>query len=135
MIGICVAHTITVRGMFGDRTIDCWQFGDWAVHRQVDNPSLWAITFIPQGLSLPFAWASFRFRRDAIAAMTAIGRLKNSWRQATQADFDAAMRRRLMAICTSRGAIDGGLQVGQRMDHGRFGIGSAMNDLTRETLI
>lgn len=120
---LCEPAIITVRAAFGERAVAGWRLGDWAVHRQIDDPSRWAITWLPQGLSLPLAWASFVSRHQALAAMADIVRMKNRWDDIGQQDFTAALKFRLQRVCRRHGAVDGPLQATQPLDGPRTGFG------------
>lgn len=106
----------TVRGLFGDSVALGWKCGDWVVHEQLADPTLWCITHLPLGLSLPLVWASFTRSADAVAAMVEVARLRNSWARVTQEDFTSQLREQLVAICQKHHAVEGPVQFIQHAE-------------------
>lgn len=108
--------------MLGDSVALGWRYGDWAAHRQLADPTLWCITHLPLGLSLPLAWASFTCSGDATAAMIKVARLKNSWARVTQEDFTSQLREQICAICQQHRAVEGPVQWAQDADKTVLGV-------------
>lgn len=102
---------ITLHGAFKTRRVFAWQFGEWAVHRQGEGRTLYAISLIRTGLSLPFVWASFTSSRKAMAAASEIARLRNDWHLVDQTSFTKELEAQLRAICRRHGAVEGPIQI------------------------
>lgn len=106
--------TVKVRGLMGEIDVRAVIVGDWAVHRQVDSPDLWGITLIHTGMSLPFAWASFRSQRDAASLARHLMRMRNSWAVIDQDEL-ARDGPRIRKACARRGAVEGPVQLRMRI--------------------
>jgi hypothetical protein len=105
--GFITWRTIALRGLFGEREVEACCFGDWAVHASLDVPDRYVLTLLPIGLCLPPDWCWFARPRDALRAMVAIARLKNSWAIVQQVDLTVALGQRLRAICAACGSERG----------------------------
>ena len=118
---LCTSCRVTVRGLFGESLVPAWRLGDWAAHRQIDVPSLFCLTLLPIGLSLPFAWASFSSLGQAVGAMREIVRLRNDWHLVEQRDFTRALGEQLKQICARYSAVEGAIQWACAADVGVAG--------------
>jgi hypothetical protein len=117
-----IHRVITIRGLLRDVNVAALCIGDWGVHRQLDNPSLFAITLLPLGHSLPYTWASFKNPQAAISAMRMIARLRNSWSRVTREDFTRELKDQLQAICLRHGAVEGPAQWALNCDKNLLGL-------------
>jgi hypothetical protein len=115
--------TVAITQGFGRKVshVEAHCFGDWAVHRHIDDPALWVITLLPLGMNLPPDWCSFLSEEQAVGAMVDIARLKNSWAVVTQADLSLAMKAQMQEIAAKHGAAEGPLGMAAKADHNRFG--------------
>lgn len=106
-LSLIARRSITLRGLFGDREVKALCFGDWAVHASVDVPDRYVLTLLPIGLCLPPDWCWFAKPREALRAMLAIARLRNSWSRVRQEDLTLALAAQLRAICEACGSERG----------------------------
>lgn len=118
---VCRQAVIKVEGLAGLADVKAWRHGDWAVHRQIAEPMLWCITFVPLGRTLPLVWASFDGCGRAVGAMVEIARLRNDWSRVTQADLTPVLGARLQEVCRRHGAVEGPVQVALDADVGLAG--------------
>lgn len=122
---LCERRRITVRGLRGDSVVEAWCLGDWAAHRQIDEPDHWCLTLLPIGLSLPFVWASFPTLGRAVRAMRDIVRVRNDWHRVGQPDLTADLGGQIKAICARHGAVHGAVQAKWPADVNLLGLQSA----------
>lgn len=117
------SREITIAQGFGHGVthVEAKCFGDWATHEHLDVPGLWVLTLLPLGMNLPPDWCSFPSEGHAIAAMTDVARLRNSWAVVTQADFTPELGKRLKEIAAKHGAVEGPLGIAVEADRNRLG--------------
>lgn len=96
-------------------------FGDWGVHRHLDNPQHWIITMLPSGMSVPPDFCTFLDPCKAFAAAKAFQRLRNDWHIIRQENLTLELKAKMMDICESNGAIKGLIGMTGKLDHNAFG--------------